>query len=568
MRLLNIVSFFALLVAGCGEEAGERHSGYGSDVLEKIKEARESDSAKLDLSDRRLTELPSLEGLTKLESLSLRGNQISDLAPLALDAEAKEAPLRVYQSHASFLLDPLQARGNRISDLLQKHRLFLLSQEFRDRLLERIRESQSHMQVLIAPFVEDSSSPPANFLDAAVQYSVAEGGGPTGLVLTITALGRDAESAGLVAELVQLEYESFRRYQKRKRAEGARAELEHLFKENLEREKEIRAKLDQFKRAKAVPDLEVEKKTLAERKAAYAKQITEIRVEKVKVSSMLRQILGIQSRTVDRREPPASPSSSPPPREPSSASPEFPVATPLEPPASPPPHVPLTPIDKMKQVEAFFAIDVIESFGDVPQLRKRLKELERMRRTYEGHSEEDPKMVENAAQMEEVRKLLEVEVRAAIEDLRDKFRELGAMEEEFEMEQMKVLDELKRLGELENSMEDYLRPLQIIQDSTESYARHLLELRAQRAFFSDELLVYRHATPAVLRTDDVPNARSSSVLPYEELKVLDLRDNKLTDVMPLASLVKLERLNLAGNSISEKQKAMLKQALPDCEIMF
>ena len=72
--------------------------------------------------------------------------------------------------------------------------------------------------------------------------------------------------------------------------------------------------------------------------------------------------------------------------------------------------------------------------------------------------------------------------------------------------------------------------------------------------------------------------------------VLNLDRNEISDISPLAGLTKLESLNLIGNEISdlsplkeltnlkrlwlirnpipEDQKAMLKKALPDCEIYF
>ena len=44
--------------------------------------------------------------------------------------------------------------------------------------------------------------------------------------------------------------------------------------------------------------------------------------------------------------------------------------------------------------------------------------------------------------------------------------------------------------------------------------------------------------------------------------------HKLRDISPLAGLTQLERLYLGGNQISEDQRAMLRKALPDCEIEF
>ena len=52
------------------------------------------------------------------------------------------------------------------------------------------------------------------------------------------------------------------------------------------------------------------------------------------------------------------------------------------------------------------------------------------------------------------------------------------------------------------------------------------------------------------------------------LKILWLSDNQIANVMPLAKLTKLRTLYLARNPIPDEQKAMLRKALPNCEIEF
>ena len=52
------------------------------------------------------------------------------------------------------------------------------------------------------------------------------------------------------------------------------------------------------------------------------------------------------------------------------------------------------------------------------------------------------------------------------------------------------------------------------------------------------------------------------------LKLLDLGGNKITDITPLMKLTNLTKLDLHDNQIPEEQKAMLRQALPNCEIKF
>jgi len=52
------------------------------------------------------------------------------------------------------------------------------------------------------------------------------------------------------------------------------------------------------------------------------------------------------------------------------------------------------------------------------------------------------------------------------------------------------------------------------------------------------------------------------------LELLELTGNKISDLSPLAGLTNLETLYLMGNPILGDQKAMLKKALPNCEIEF
>ena len=61
----------------------------------------------------------------------------------------------------------------------------------------------------------------------------------------------------------------------------------------------------------------------------------------------------------------------------------------------------------------------------------------------------------------------------------------------------------------------------------------------------------------------------TDVSPLAELTNLEelyLTGNQISDISPLASLTKLRVLGLYGNPIPDDQKAMLKKALPDCDI--
>jgi hypothetical protein len=74
----------------CGHPATDSVVAYkkakpfgGLKVLAKIKKAKESGAAALNLEARQISDLSPLTGLTKLEGLTLSRNQISNLSPLA-----------------------------------------------------------------------------------------------------------------------------------------------------------------------------------------------------------------------------------------------------------------------------------------------------------------------------------------------------------------------------------------------------------------------------------------------------------------------------------------------------
>ena len=53
-----------------------------------------------------------------------------------------------------------------------------------------------------------------------------------------------------------------------------------------------------------------------------------------------------------------------------------------------------------------------------------------------------------------------------------------------------------------------------------------------------------------------------------KLEKLMLYDNQITDVTPLAGLTNLKDLGIWFNPIPDEQKAMIKKALPNCDIRF
>ena len=109
------------------------------------------------------------------------------------------------------------------------------------------------------------------------------------------------------------------------------------------------------------------------------------------------------------------------------------------------------------QLRNTFKIDAIESFGNVTALQGRLFDLEQTRRLYEqkqavgGYLSNHPKMIENARQIQDVERILQLEVKASIEDLKDKYHQLEAQEQEFcGGDGIKFRTSLLQLGEYGN----------------------------------------------------------------------------------------------------------------------
>ena len=183
--------------------------------------------------------------------------------------------------------------------------------------------------------------------------------------------------------------------------ESVKNVLNILLDNSLSEEKRISLAESEYKKKHDLPFLEDEKAIISTRKAQYQGMITDSKLEQIKINSLLRQILQIQVRINSQRE--------------SITSDEI-----------------QSEIDLIKE---FFEIDQIKGFGSIPSLRESLYSLERKRIDYKetgsGYLDNHPKMLENARQVQLVKKALNDEVKNAIEDLRNKHHQLVAQEKEF-----------------------------------------------------------------------------------------------------------------------------------------
>ena len=211
-----------------------------------------------------------------------------------------------------------------------------------------------------------------------------------------------------------------------------------------------------YKKDLGLPFIEDEKKDSAVRKSQYSSEVTSSKLEQIKIDSLLRQVLQIQARIGTRAN--------------SSRSQDI--------------------DNDIAVIKDFFEIDAIENYGNVPNLRQTLYDLEKSRQRYEegstGYLERHPKMLENARQVQEIKSSLIVEVTSAIEDLKDKRIQLIAQEKEFQQAMNKVQQESMKLSDIEEWLVNKGRELAVVRTSTDQIQRRLNEVRIEQALPSEQ----------------------------------------------------------------------------------
>ena len=417
--------------------------------------------------------------------------------PIALGFVYKEYQQpNIYQSSSSFRLIPPPAilnlqrveRDNQLGELVRKHNDGLKSQELRVRVLERIKDDKSYKSTMLAPYVYDDEQLPD--FASIVSYSVAVSGEGRP-VFTITATGRSSQSVQLVADLVQKEYQKSHKNEAGEVVETAREVLETLLAGSQSQESRILEEMTKYKRDEELPFVEDTRLDNASRKSSYHSEITMAKVEKVRINSLLRQIIQIQASINSRVE---------------NAGDSKDVDA---------------NIDAIKE---YFKIDAIESFGNVPALQTRLFDLEQTRRLFEQkYLSNHPKMIENARQIQDVERILQLEVKASIEDLKDKYHQLEAQEQEFLAAMDKVQSESVALSEMETKLAVLDRKLQIQRGSTDTIQKRLQDVIIQIALpqeQADPLHAMDFAYPGIQISPNLPDIHNTGIMIFAILFVL------------------------------------------------
>ena len=367
-----------------------------------------------------------------------------------------------FQSSSSFRLIPPPAvlnlqkvdRDTQVQGLVAKHTEGLNSQELRANVVKKITDNPESKSILLAPYLRDGI--PVG-ISSTISYSISVSPPSDGRPrFIITATSRSPKGAMLIADVVQIEYEKMHKNRKSQQVESVRNLLENLLTTSMKNESRLADEMSRYKKNLGLPFIEDEKKDNSERKSQYSSEITNSKLEQIKIDSLLRQVLQIQARIGTRKS--------------SSRSADI--------------------DNDIALIKEFFEIDAIENFGSIPSLRKSLFELEKTRQRYEegssGYMERHPKMLENARHVQEVKNSLIIEVTSAIEDLKDKRIQLIAQESEFSQAMQKVQKESMNLSEIEEWLVNKERELTVVRTSTDQIQRRLNEVRIEQALPSEQ----------------------------------------------------------------------------------
>ncbi len=383
--------------------------------------------------------------------------------PVALGFIYKESNVpEFYSSMASFRLIPPPAilnlqkvdRDQQVQSLVSKHLDGLNSQELRVNVTQKLTENPEYKSILLAPYLRDGI--PLG-VGSTINYNVSVSGPNEGRPrFTITSTSRSAKGAQVVADVVQSEYEKLHNSRKSQKVESVRNLLEVLLENRVSEENRISKEMSDFKREHQIPFLEDEKKVTFNRKSQYQNEITRSNLEQIKIKTLLKQIINIRV-NIDAQN--------------DSLNSED-----IE--------------NDIALIKEFFEIDAIESFGNVPTLRKSLYDLEKQRRDFQetepGYLDRHPKMLQNARQVKEVKKYLTNEVQSAIEDLRDNLVELQNQEIEFSRVMLQVQIESRELSEIEEQLNNYNRELSVVRLSTDQIHKRLNDVKIEQALPSEQ----------------------------------------------------------------------------------
>ena len=421
--------------------------------------------------DQQLTdELTSSKSSQKAKSFSdffliIRDRWLISLSialPIALAFAYNELQVpESFRSSSSFRLIPPPAIINlqkvdqqeqQLQLLVAKHRDGLNSQELKLQVINKIENSPELKSEMLKPYLE--AGIPTNVASTvSFSVSVSEESRPK---FTISSTARSAKSAMIIAREVQTEYEILHKSNSSLKVESAIKTLERLLKNELQKETSLKQEMSKLKTKEKTPFLEDDKQVNATKKSQYQSEITNCRIEKLRINSTISQINSIQNQIKQFQQ--------------------------------------NGKIDSLERsygiFKDFFKISEIEEFGEIPYLRKSLQELYKIRKDYEevgtGYLSNHPKMISNARQIQSTLTQILRQIEKAISDLRDRDKQLTVLESNFQKALEGVQKEADSLSKIDDTLRNLERELEIVRASSAQMQKRLNEVTIEQAFPKDQ----------------------------------------------------------------------------------
>ena len=159
-------------------------------------------------------------------------------------------------------------------------------------------------------------------------------------------------------------------------------------------------------------------------------------------------------------------------------------------------------------IKKFLAVEALRNSGNIPELSKTLLELEQTRNEYEGtelgYLENHPKMLENARSLQERRSALMGEIASAIENLKNKLKQLAHNEAEFSQEMSHLQKDSAGLNEIGETLKTYEQQLVVVRKNTDAIHARLNDLNIEQHLPSSEDEPLRRENLAVLPSSPLP----------------------------------------------------------------
>ena len=368
----------------------------------------------------------------------------------------------LYQTSSTFRVEPPLSIINNMQPvdrdkysarIVGRHLEAMRSGELRNRIIKAIEADDKAKAKLLAPYIRDGGPPPS--VAQVLNYSVSLTGEGTP-ILRITAIARNGEGAAMVANLAQDEYEQIHQSRKGKKHDTAISFLEAQMNKSRKEEQEIDQAIHKFKINNNLAYIEDEKKDAAARKSEYQGAITGAQVDKLRIQSTLRQIIAVRGRVEQATK---------------ALKNNDHTRTDAE----------------MERYKEYFEISAIEAYGNVQTLRQKLLDLETTRKEYDRkYLERHPMMIGNTLAIQELHRLLRLEVYTAIEDLTNRVAELASQESEFEKAMDSVQKESQGLDRIETQINDMHREKDVHRQTYNTMLNRLNEVRVTRELPQEE----------------------------------------------------------------------------------